>query len=62
MKFKRRILNRAKKTRLYLIETSKWAVGNANVLTDLLPTGVKTGASDISARNTAVDITHGLKD
>ena len=34
----------------------------ANALMDLLSTGVRTGASSISARNAAVDITHAIED
>jgi hypothetical protein len=54
--------NRAKKTQLYVMETSKWAVGNVSALADLLSTGVRTGASSISARNAAVDLTHAVED
>ncbi len=69
MAFRKRLLNRmrtsgnrAKKTRLYLMENGKWAAGNASVLIDLLSTGVRTAASSVSARNAAVDITHGVED
>jgi hypothetical protein len=55
-------INRAKKTRLYVIETGKWAAGNASALMDLLSTGVRTAASSVSARNAAVDITNGIED
>jgi hypothetical protein len=44
------------------METSKWAVGNVSALADLLSTGVRTGASSISARNAAVDLTHAVED
>ena len=53
---------RVKKTRLYVIESGKWAAGNASALMELLSTGVRTGASSISARNAAVDITHAVED
>jgi hypothetical protein len=55
-------INRAKKTRLYVLETGKWAAGNASALMDLLSTGVRTAAGSVSARNAAVDITHGVED
>jgi hypothetical protein len=54
--------NRAKKTRLYVMETSEWTMGNASALMDLLSTGVRTAAGSVSARNAAVDITHGVED
>ena len=54
--------NRAKKTRLYVMETVKWGAGNASALMDLLSTGVRTAAGSISARNAAVDIAHGVED
>ena len=54
--------DRFKKTRLYVFESSKWAAGNASALMDLLTTGVRTGASSLSARNAAVDITHAIED
>lgn len=44
------------------MENSIWAAGNASVLMDLLSTGVRTGASSISVRNAAVDITHAVED
>jgi hypothetical protein len=69
MAFRKKLLNRVrrtrdrvKKTRLYLLESGQWAMGNANALMDLLSTGVRTGASSISARNAAVDITHAIED
>jgi hypothetical protein len=58
----RTVENRAKKTRLYVMESGKWAAGNASVLMDLLCTGVRTVAGSASARNAAVDITHGVED
>ena len=67
MAFRKKLLNRmrtpgnrAKKTWLYVMETGKWAAGNASALIDLLSTGVRTAASSVSARNAAVDITHGV--
>jgi hypothetical protein len=54
--------NRARETRLYVMETSKWAAGNASTLVELLSTGVRTAASSVSARNAAVDITHAVED
>jgi hypothetical protein len=69
MAFRKKLLNRittagnrAKKTRLSVMETSKWAAGNASALMDLLSTGVRTAAGSVSARNAAVDITHGVED
>jgi hypothetical protein len=69
MAFRKKLLNRmrttgnrAKKTRLYVMESGKWAAGNASALMDLLSTGVRTGAGSVSARNAAVDITHGVED
>ena len=55
-------VNRAKKTRLYVLEGGKWAAGNVSALVELLSTGVRTAASSVSARNAAVDITHGVED
>jgi hypothetical protein len=55
-------LNRLKKTQLYLLETGKWAAGNSRALMELLSTGVRTTAGSLSARNAAVDITHGIED
>lgn len=69
MGFRKKISNgvrttgdRVKKTRLYVMESGKWAACNASALMDLLSTGVRTGASSISARNGAVDITHAVED
>jgi hypothetical protein len=69
MTFRKKILNRmktpvnrAKKTRLYVLEGGKWAAGNVSALVELLSTGVRTTASSVSARNAAVDITHGVED
>ncbi len=53
---------RLKKTRLYAIETGKWAAGNASALMELLTTGVRTVGGSVSARNAAVDITHAVED
>jgi hypothetical protein len=58
----RRTRDRVKKTQLYLLENSKWAAGNSSVVLELLGTGIRTGASSLSARNAAVDITHGIED
>jgi hypothetical protein len=58
----RRTRDRVKKTRLYLLESYKLAAGNSSSLMDLISTGVRTGASSLSARNAAVDITHGIED
>lgn len=58
----RRTRDRVKKTRLYFLESGKWAAGNASALIDLLSTGVRTVASSINARNAAVDITHAIED
>jgi hypothetical protein len=58
----KRTRDRVKKTQLYLLESSKWAAGNSSALLDLLCTGVRTGASSLSARNAAVDITHAIED
>lgn len=58
----RRTRDRVKKTQLYLLESGKWAAANSSVLLDLLCTGVRTGASSLSARNAAVDITNGIQD
>lgn len=49
--------DRVKKTRLYLLESGQWSAGNASALMDLL----STGASSISARNAAVDITPAIE-
>ena len=54
--------DRVKKTRLYVLESSKWVAGNASSLMDLISTGVRTGASSLSARNAAIDITHAVED
>jgi hypothetical protein len=62
MALTKRLLNRAKKTSLYMIENGKWVAGNASALMELLSTGVRTAASSVSARNAAVDITHGVED
>jgi hypothetical protein len=69
MPFRKKLLNRmrttgnrAKKTRLYLMETGEWTASNASALMDLLSTGVRTAAGSVSARNAAVDITHGVED
>lgn len=53
---------RVKKTRLYVMESSQWAAGNATALMELLSTGVRTAAGSISARNAAVDISHAVED
>ena len=69
MAFRKKLFNgvrttadRVKKTRLYVMETSKWAAGNASAFMELLSTGTRTAASCISARNAAVDITHAVED
>ena len=54
--------DRVKKTRLYLMESGKWVTANTSVFIELLSIGVRTGASSISARNAAVDITHAIED
>jgi len=54
--------NRAKKTRLYLMENGVWAAGNISAFLDLLSTGVRTAGGSVSARNAAVDLTHGVED
>jgi hypothetical protein len=62
MAFRKKLSNRVKKTRLYLLDGSRWVVGNSSALLDLICTSVRTGASSLSARNAAVDITHGIED
>lgn len=54
--------DRVKKTRLYIMENGIWVASNVSTFIDLLSTGVRTGASSISARNAAVDITHAIED
>lgn len=58
----RRTKDEVKKTRLYLLEGSKWAAGNASALIELLCIGVRAGAGSLSARNAAVDITNAIED
>jgi hypothetical protein len=69
MAFRKRLLNQmrtprnqAKKTRLYVMETGKWAVGNATSPMELLSIGVRTAAGSVSARSASVNITHGVGD
>ena len=50
------------KTQLHLLETGKWATGNASALMDLVTTCVRTVGSSVSARNAAVDIAHAIED
>jgi hypothetical protein len=57
----RRTKDRVKKTRLYLLESGKWATGNSSALLDLLCISVRAGAGSISARNAAVDISHAIQ-
>jgi hypothetical protein len=54
MAFRKRLLNRmrttgnrAKKTRLYVIENGKWVACNASALMELLSTGVRTAAGSV---------------
>ena len=61
-KLTNRIKDRVKKTRLYVMESGKWAAGNASVLMELLSTGARTVGSSLSARNAAVDIIHAVED
>lgn len=53
--------DRVKKTRLYVIETGKWAAGNISTLMDLLTIGVRTAAGSLSTRSAAVDIFYAVK-
>jgi len=59
---KKSYTDRVKKTRLYVLESGKWAAGNASALMELLTTGVRTAGGSLSARNAAVDITHAVED
>ena len=54
--------DRVKKTRLSVMESGKWAAGNASSLMELLSIGTRTAGSSLSARNAAVDITHAVED
>jgi hypothetical protein len=69
MAFRKKLLNgmrttgdRVKKTRFYVMKSGEWVADNASALMDLLSTDVRTGTSSVSARNAAVDITHGVED
>jgi hypothetical protein len=54
--------DRVKKTRLYVLQNGIWSLANTSVFIEILSTGVRTGASSLSARNAAVDVVHGLED
>lgn len=54
--------DRVKKTRLYITENGIWVASNVSTFIELLSTGVRTGASSISARNAAIDITHAMEE
>jgi hypothetical protein len=69
LKFKRKLqkgmkisVDRAKKTRLYVLETSRYALGNASVLTEYLSLGVQTVAGSVSARNAAMNFANAAED
>ena len=45
-----------------MIQSGTWTAGNTIELIELLSTGLRTGASSVSARNAAVDVTHAFED
>ena len=61
-KFFKKTKDGVSKTQLYVLETGKWAAGNASALMDLVTVGVRTAGSSVSARNAAVDIAHVVED
>jgi hypothetical protein len=62
MAFRKKLLNRAKKTRLNALEGGKCTASNVSSFVELLSTGVRTTASSVSARNAVIDITYGVDD
>jgi hypothetical protein len=56
MKRTKKLWNRAKRSRLYLIETTQWALGNTSSLTEILTTAVQTVGCTVSGKNAATDL------